>query len=177
MKTQKKRRKENKTDYKKRLNLLKSRIPRVVLRRTNRYFIVQYVESEEAKDKVIFGFNSKILLKYGWPEEFKGSLKSTPAAYLTGYLTGKKILKDKLKQPIIDFGMIRTLHKTKIYGFLKGLIDSGIKINCKKETFPEEERILGKNLKKDFSKKLEEIKIKLEKAHQGVPLSKKEAKA
>ena len=163
MKTQKKRRKQNKTDYKKRLNLLKNEAPRIVLRKTNKYFIAQYISSEEAKDKVSFGFNSKILLKYGWPEEFKGSLKSIPAAYLLGYLMGEKILKDKLKQPIVDVGMIRTIHKTKFFGFLKGLIDSGININCKPEAFPEEERIIGKSLKKDFSKKFEEIKSKLKK--------------
>ena len=163
MKTQKKRRKQSKTDYKRRLNLLKKDVPRLVFRKTNKNLIVQYILSEEAKDKVLFGFDSKILLKYGWPEEFKGSLKSIPAAYFIGYLAGKKILKDKLKQPIVDVGMIRTIHKNKFYGFLKGLIDSGIKINCKQEAFPEEERIKGKNLKKDFSDKFEEIKLKLKK--------------
>ena len=172
MKTQKKRRKQSKTDYKKRLNLLKSGAPRLVFRRTNACFKIQYVESKEAQDKVIFGLDSKILLKYGWPNEFKGSLKSIPAAYLTG----KKMLKDKLKQPIVDFGMIRMIHKTKTYGFLKGLIDSGIKIECKEEAFPEKERIEGKNLKSDFSSKFKEIKLKLEKA-QDVALSKKEVKA
>jgi len=161
MKTQKKRRKQNKTDYKKRLNLLKSEIPRLVFRKTNKYFIVQYVLSEEAKDKVQFGISSKKLLSLGWPEEFKGSLKSIPAAYLVGYFVGKKILKDKLKQPIVDLGMIRSLHKTKQFGFLKGLIDAGIKIDCKKEAFPEEDRIIGKSLKKDFSSKFKEIKEKI----------------
>ena len=163
MRTQKKRRRQNKTDYKKRLKLLKSGAPRLIFRKTNKYFIAQYVLSEEAKDKIIFGFDSKILLKYGWPEDFKGSLKSIPAAYLIGYLIGKKIIKDKLRHPIVDFGMIRTPHKTKVYGFLKGVIDSGIKIECKEQAFPEEDRIFGKNLKKDFSNKFKEIKSKLEK--------------
>lgn len=161
MKTQKKRRQQYKTDYKKRLNLLKSETPRLVFRKTNKYFVVQYTTSEEARDKIIFNLNSKMLLKHGWPEEFKGSLKSIPAAYLIGYLVGKKILKDKLEKPIMDFGMMRTLHKTRIYGFLKGLIDAGIEISCKNEAFPEQERISGKNLKKDFSSKFEEIKSKL----------------
>ena len=163
MKTLKKRRKQNKTDYKTRMGLLKSGKPRLVFRKTNNYLIVQYVESEEAKDKVKFGNTSKDLLKYGWPEEFKRSLKSIPAAYLTGYLVGKEILKKKLEQPIVDFGMLRTIYKTKIYGFLKGLIDSGVKISCKKEAFPEEERIQGKNLKKDFSKYFIKIKTEIKK--------------
>lgn len=163
MKTIKRRRRENKTDYLKRLKLLKSEKPRIVFRRTNKYILAQYVISEEAQDRVLFQVNSKELIKQGWPEDMKGSLKSIPASYLTGILTGKKIQEKKLETPIIDFGMIRTLHKTKLYGFLKGLIDSGIKLkfNEEKEIFPEEERMQGKSLKKDFSSKFEEIKNKL----------------
>ena len=170
MKTiQKRRRRENKTDYLTRLKLLKSEKPRLVFRKTNTAIISQYILSDEAKDKAVIGITSKALLKYGWPESFKGSLKSITAAYLTGYLMAKKIQKQKLEVPIVDFGMLRTLHKTKIFSFLKGLIDGGIKVNCKEEAFPEEERIEGKNLKEDFSKHFNEIKSKIDKAHQGVP--------
>jgi len=147
MKILKKRKKQHKTDYLKRLNLLKSGIPRIVFRKTNKYIISQYIESKEARDKILIGLNSKELLKYGWPKEAAGSLKSLSASYLTGYLTGKKILKQKLKQPILDIGMIRALHKNKSYAFLKGLIDSGIKINCKEEAFPDESRIKGEHMK------------------------------
>jgi large subunit ribosomal protein L18 len=162
-KTQRKRRNERKTDYLKRIKLLKSEKPRVVFRKTNKYFLVQYVISDEAKDKIIFGITSKELLRQGWPQDFKGSLKSISAAYLTGYLFGKQIQKKKLEQPIMDFGMIRVLHKTKIFGFLKGMIDSGIKIDCKKEAFPEKERIEGKNMKQDFSQQFNKIKTGIDK--------------
>lgn len=161
MRTQKRRRKERKTDYLKRLKLLKGGKPRLVFRKSNKYFICQFVESHESKDKVIFGISSKELLNYGWPEKFLGSLKSIPAAYLTGYLMGKKIKEKKLSKPVVDFGMNRVLYKTRIFGFLKGLIDSGIDVSCKEEAFPEEERISGKNLKEDFTKKFEEVKKKI----------------
>ncbi len=162
-KTQRKRRQERKTNYHTRLKLLKSEIPRIVFRKTNSYLIVQYILSEDAQDSINFGLTSKALLKYGWPENFKGSLKSIPAAYLTGYLVAKKIIKNNLDKPIVDFGMQRTLHKTKLFSFLKGLIDGGIDISCKEEAFPEEERISGKNLKEDFSKYLEKIKSNIDK--------------
>jgi len=162
MRTLRRRRKERKTDYSARIKLLKSEKPRLVFRKTNKYIIGQYVLSLEAQDKVLFGETSKRLLTLGWPEEFKGSLKSIPASYLTGYLIGKKIQKDKLETPIIDFGMIRTLHKTKVFGFLKGVIDSGLEISCPEEAFPEEERIKGKSMKKDFEKDFEKIKLKIE---------------
>ena len=163
MKTLKRRRKENKTDYIKRINLLKGGFPRIVFRKTNRYIIAGYVISKEAQDKVELGITSKALLKHGWPKEFQGSLKSIPAAYLTGFLFGKKILGKKLETPVIDMGMIRNLHKNKVFGFLKGLKDSGLNIKCEEKYCPEESRIKGKHLKRDFSKTFEEIKLKLNK--------------
>jgi large subunit ribosomal protein L18 len=163
MKTIKRRRKENKTDYQGRLGLLKSGIPRIVFRKTNKYIISQYVTSKEARDKVKFGLTSDLLLKYGWPKELKGSLKSLPASYLTGFLTGKKIVKEKLETPIIDFGMLRTIHKGKPFAFLKGLKDSGVKIKCDEKSFPGEDRIKGKHMKKDFSPTFEQIKSRIEK--------------
>src|SRR3989344_3321855 len=163
MKTIKRRRKEYKTDYLKRIKLLKSGSPRVVFRKTNKYIIAQYVTSSEAQDKIEIGINSKILLKYGWPKEREGSLKSLPASYLIGLLIGRNILKHKLENPIVDLGMLRTPHKSKVYAFLKGLIDAGIKIKCEKEAFPSEERIKGKHLTNDFSKLFDGIKSKIEK--------------
>ena len=162
MKTLKKRRKQYKTDYGKRLKLLKGEKPRVVFRRTNKYILAQYVESEEAKDKVILGMSSKKLMEYGWPKDAQGSLKSITACYLIGYLIGKKIIDNKLEKPIIDFGMIRMIHKGKSYAFIKGIIDSGLKISCKEEAFPEEERIKGGKLKKKIP--FEEIKNKIQKS-------------
>jgi large subunit ribosomal protein L18 len=158
-KTIRRRRKECKTDYLNRLKLLKSGRPRVVFRKTNRYVIAQYVLSEEAQDKIVFGVSSKALLKHGWPESAKGSLKSISASYLTGYLMGKEIEKKKLDAPIVDFGMIKTLHKTKVYAFLKGMIDSGIEISCDEECFPEENRIKGEHMKNKVN--VEEIREKI----------------
>ncbi|PIO08330.1 50S ribosomal protein L18 [Candidatus Pacearchaeota archaeon CG10_big_fil_rev_8_21_14_0_10_34_12] len=163
MRLPKKRRRENKTDYKKRMNLLKGESPRLVFRKTNKYLIVQYITNNETRDKVEIGVNSKTLLNYGWPKEFMGSLKTLPASYLTGFLMGKKILKEKKATPIVDFGMAKIIHKSKVFAFLKGFIDAGINIKQKKDTFPSQERIEGNHLKKDFSKIFIEIKEKIEK--------------
>ncbi|MDO8467763.1 MAG: 50S ribosomal protein L18 [Nanoarchaeota archaeon] len=169
VKTQKRRRRENKTDYKKRINLLKGEKPRIVFRKTNRYIISQYVTSKEAQDKVEFTITSKELLRHGWPEKASGGLKSLTASYLTGFLTGIKIKKEKkntsdvLKKetPIVDLGMIRTLHGTKVFAFIKGLIDAGVAIPCKKDAFPSEERLNGEHMKNKVN--IKEIKMKLEK--------------
>ncbi len=141
MKTIKRRRKENKTDYLKKLKMLKSGKPRLVVRKTNRYVILQYVESNEAQDRVVLGLTSKILLKHGWVESKKGSLKSLAAAYLAGFAMGKKIVKKKLETPIIDLGMVRNVHKSRIYGVVKGLVEAGVKIKHNAKVFPEDEKL------------------------------------
>lgn len=164
MKTLKRRRKENRTDYGKRFKMLKSEKPRIVFRKTNRYVVAQYVlTGDKTQDKVELGVSSKMLLKHGWPEEFAGSLKSITASYLTGLLIGKKIQKEKKATPIVDLGMIRNIHKTKTFAFLKGLVDSGLKIKHDAKTFPEDDRIEGKHLKKDFSKFFDKVKSNVEK--------------
>lgn len=159
MKTIKQRRKQNKTDYLKRLKLLKSGKSRVVFRRTNRYVIAQLVESREAQDKVIIGVTSKDLLKFGWSESARGSLKSISASYLIGYLFGKQIKAKKMETPVVDFGMIQSLHKTKVFGFLKGLADAGVEISCDEKCFPDDARIAGEHLKNKIP--FEEIKSKI----------------
>jgi large subunit ribosomal protein L18 len=163
MRTIKRRKLEGKTDYGKRLKFLKSDSPRLVFRKTNRYIIAQYITSKASQDKIEIGMTSKDLKKFGWPEEFEGSLKSIPAAYLTGLAIGNEIKKKKLKTPIVDFGMTRVISKNRGYAFIKGVIDAGVEIKCGEEQFPEQERIEGKNMREDFSKTFNEIKSKINK--------------
>lgn len=156
IRTIKRRRRERKTDYKARLILLKSSLPRIIIRKTNKYILSQYVKSKESQDSVVIGADSKELLKYGWEKEKAGSLKSIPAAYFTGLLLGKKIKKIEKEnsKAILDLGLIRNVKKSRVYAVLKGLIDAGIEINYKKEVFPDEKRIKGEHLKNkiDFEK-------------------------
>jgi len=144
MKVDKKRKRQRKTNYKKRLILLKSNCPRLVIRKTNRYLILQIIESEHAQDKILNAVNTKELLKYGWPENKKNSLKSIPAGYLGGFLLGKKS-KD-IKKLILDTGLIPSTKGSRVYAVVKGILDSGININCDKKVFPEDNRIEGKHI-------------------------------
>lgn len=137
----KKRRREFKTDYLRRKRLLESGKPRVVIRKTNRYINLQYVESKAAQDRVMAAVSSKKLLGYGWPKERTGSLKSLAACYLTGLLFGKKIIKEKAKEAILDSGLIESTHGSRIYAALKGIIDAGLNVRHSQKMFPEENRI------------------------------------
>ncbi|MEK6891314.1 MAG: 50S ribosomal protein L18 [Nanoarchaeota archaeon] len=162
MKLDKRRRIEGKTDYRARMEMLKSGIPRIVARKTNRYIILQYVKSEEAKDKIIYGFNSKELLELGWDKEAKGSLKSLPACYLSGYCLGKKIIeREKKVSAIFDIGLARNLKGSRLYAALKGLIDAGVKIPHNESIFKDSERFEGKHLDKNVQKNIEIVKSKI----------------
>jgi large subunit ribosomal protein L18 len=159
----KRRRREGKTNYTRRIKLLSGEKARVVIRKTNKYIYAQYITSYEAKDKVIMHVSSKELLNYGWPKEKEMSLKSIPAAYLTGQLFGKRLSKEKHEKDfIIDLGMMANIHKSRIYAFMKGLKDSGATFTSKKEKtiFPSEERLMGRHMKPSFEsvvKKIQEL--------------------
>ena len=149
MRTIRARRSKGLTDYKARLNLLKSGKPRLVVRKSNRYIIAQIVLTEIAQDKVLVGVSSKNLLEYGWPQEKAGSLKSREAAYLTGYLIGSLASK-KIKEAIFDLGMNRNIQKSRIYAVLKGAVDSGLSIPHKEESLPKIEELNKKKQEFDL---------------------------
>ena len=152
MKLPRRRRLEAKTDYKARLALLKSEKPRLIIRKTNRYIIVQIVTSEIAQDKVVAGMNSKVLLSKGLPEESSGSLKSLGAAYLTGFLLGKKALSSGVKEAILDMGMYQNIKNSRIYAALKGVVDSGLKVPHNPAVLPSMESIKSEGIAKIFDK-------------------------
>jgi large subunit ribosomal protein L18 len=120
---------------------------------------VNYITSKNAQDKVEISVNSKKLLKYGWPKEWIGSLRSTPACYLLGYVAGKEIVSKYKEKVILDLGLMRTIPKSRVYAILKGLVDAGVKINCNKKVFPSEERIKGQHMKKDVEEILNKVKL------------------
>jgi len=153
LRTQKRRRRENKTDYKARRLMLTSGLPRVVVRKTNKYFILQAVESIESQDKVLMTITSKELLKNGWDKKKAGSLKGISAGYLTGILMAKKLGKGKY---IVDLGMARTRKGGRIFAVVAGLVKGGLNISADKKVFPAEDRLMGEHADlKDMVMKIE----------------------
>jgi len=134
MRTILRRRMEGKTDYGARMNLLKSKAPRLVVRITNRYIIAQIIKSREAQDNVVCTANSKELVKYGMAETF--SMKNVNHGYLTGILIGKKAKEKKISEAILDIGLKKSTKGSKIYAVVKGCADSGISIKYSEELVP-----------------------------------------
>jgi large subunit ribosomal protein L18 len=151
------RHREGKTDYEARAALLEAGMPRIVLRKTNRYIIAQIVKSKEAQDRVLCTASSKELLDYG-AEGF--SLKSIPLAYLTGFLLGKKAAAHKIKSAILDLGLARSTAGSRLYAALKGALEAGLEIPHNSKMLPSKERLEGQHLKKPFE--VGKIKQKIE---------------
>ena len=135
------RRREGKTDFKSRLALVKSRKARMVVRKTSTNIIVQFITYAPEGDKVLGTAISGELKALGW----KYSTKSTPAAYLTGYLASKRVA-GKLSEAVLDIGLSGPRKGAKIFAALKGALDGGIRIPHGKEIFPSDDRIKGKHI-------------------------------
>ncbi len=137
------RRREGKTDYRRRLRLLLSGKTRFVARKTNRYITVQFIDYSEKGDITRVCVSSHVLRKkYNWYY----SLKNLPAAYITGYIAGKKALKKGISEAIVDIGLQASTRGNRIYAAVKGAIDAGVKIKCGEEVLPPMERISGAHI-------------------------------
>jgi len=155
------RRAEGKTNYHKRLKLLKSRKLRCVIRASNNHIIVQIIESKLGGDKILASAHSKELIKkFGW----KANTGNIPAAYLTGYLAGLRAKKLNISDAILDLGI--NYHTNRVLAAFKGVLNADIDIPYNEDFFPEnlEEKIQGvhvenyaKNLKSDEPEKYEKI--------------------
>lgn len=145
-----------KTDYRKRLSLVKSKIPRLVVRKSLKNILAQIIEYNENGDKVLVSASTKELeKKFG----FKASKKNIPASYLLGLLIGKKALSKGIKKAILDTGFYRNIKGSKIYSVLKGSLDAGLEIPYEKEILPSQERIEGKHILAHFQKINKQYKV------------------
>ncbi len=134
------RRREGRTDYRKRLGLLKSGETRVVVRRTAANIIVQFVDWANEGDAIQATAVAQELKKLGW----EGSAKNTPAAYLTGLLAGKRAAAAGVESAVLDIGRHVPSKGSKVFAALKGVKDAGIEIAAgDDDIYPSEERLTG----------------------------------
>ena len=136
------RKREGLTDYRKRLKLLVSNKPRLVVRRSLSNIQAAIIEYNKIGDIVKAAAHSSSLKKFGW----KYSLGNIPSAYLVGFMLGKKAKKLNLEEAVLDIGLNKSVKGSKIYAVLAGVLDAGIKIPHSKEVLPSKERIMGKHI-------------------------------
>ena len=133
------RRRERKTDYVHRRALATVGVPRFVVRVSNKGILVQVTNAEIEGDYVVSQASSRDLEQYGW----KASGKNTPAAYLIGYLAGRKALKAGVEHANLDMGLNRATKGNKVFAVAKGAMDAGLEIPCDSDIIPSPERMNG----------------------------------
>ncbi len=131
---------EEKTNYRKRGTMLMGKRDFITVTISNQNTQVQILTPGMTGDKVVSSAHSRYLIEKGW----KGSRKSVSAAYLTGYLAGKKALSQGAKDAILYTGTKR--YTQRMAAALKGVIDAGLEVPANEETFPSEDRINGEHL-------------------------------
>ncbi len=136
------RRREGKTNYRKRLKLLLSKKPRLVVRLTNTRVIAQIIEYNPDGDRVIAAVDSSKLRELGW----KGDLNNTPAAYLTGMLIAKVAMEKGVKEAVLDIGLHSPTRGSRVFAVLRGAVEAGLNVPHSEEVFPDDSRVRGEHI-------------------------------
>jgi len=137
------RRREGKTDYRLRLRLVRSGLPRLVVRGSLKNMLVQVVRADIVGDRVVASAHSRELVRdYGW----RGPCGNLPAAYLTGLLCGYKALAKGVKEAVLDIGLQAPTKGARVFAALKGFLDAGLSVRHGEEILPDEDRVSGRHI-------------------------------
>ncbi len=148
------RRREGKTDYRKRLALLKSHKTRLVVRRTTSRTIVQFIDVSEAGDVVRAAATSMELKKFGWASAHA----NTPSSYLAGLLAARRAVKAGVGEAVLDVGLSKPVKGGGVFAALKGAVDGGVKVPHAAEILPPKERLSGAHINASLAAPFEAAK-------------------
>ena len=152
------RRREGRTDYRQRARLLRGRVPRAVVRVTLRNVSVQLIDYDPQGDRVVAVAHSRELVEMGW-DQATGNI---PAAYLTGYLAGKRAKQKGVSSAVLDIGLKEPTKGSGVFAALKGMVDAGLDIPNGKDVLPTKERLMGKHIGDDVEKTVQNVKTRME---------------
>jgi len=153
-----KRRRLKKTDYRKRLGLIKGGIPRAVIRRSIKNMKVDIAEYAVNGDRIVAHGSTIELKKFGW----KSPTGNTPSSYLAGYLVGIRAKKKGIKKVIVDLGRQKVVKGGKLMASVQGIVDAGVKVPVDKKFLPHKDRLAGKHLKTIKENSIDEVKKAME---------------
>lgn len=150
------RRREGKTNYRSRLALLRSRKPRLVVRKTNNDTIVQVVEYSPDGDLIKAQASARELSGLGW----KHGTSNIPAAYLAGFLAGQRAKKAKVSEVVVDLGMQKAKHGGRLFAAIKGAMEAGLDVPASEDALPDDDRAQGAHIDEAIAKSVDQIKNK-----------------
>ncbi|MDO8642312.1 MAG: 50S ribosomal protein L18 [Candidatus Woesearchaeota archaeon] len=151
-----------KTDYRRRLKLLKSRTPRLVIRVSLKHIAAQAVSFSPEGDRVLASAHTRELAAHGWTY----GNTNQPAAYLLGLLMGAKAKKAKITTLIPDLGLGKPVKRSVLYTVVKGVKDAGVHVPVADEVLPDEKRVNGEHIS-EYSKKIKAERSRYEKQFSG----------
>ncbi len=154
------RRLEGKTDYHRRLRMLKSGIPRAVVRVSNTQITCQLTNFSKEGDVVVATYTGHDLNSHGYPED--ASKKSVPACYLAGFGLAKKAISNGYNEAILDIGLSSSSKGSRVFSALKGMVDAGLEVPHSEDIFPSDERVNGEHISDSLSNVLEKTKKTIE---------------
>jgi len=137
------RRREGKTNYRKRKAVILGKLPFISIFIGRKNILVQILSPQKRGDLSLASAHSRELIKFGW----LASRKNTPAAYLTGLLTGLKAkARENVDKAVLYIGLKHFQYNSRITAVAKGLLDAGISLSIDEETLPSEDRLKGKHI-------------------------------
>ena len=136
------RRREGRTDYHQRLRLLKSGSPRLVARVSNQHVRAQLVTPGPNGDETHASADSTELANYGW----EAPTSNLPAAYLTGFLLGRRAAAAGVDEAVLDIGLNSASPGAKVFAVQEGAIDGGLYTPHNESVFPDWERTRGEHI-------------------------------
>lgn len=136
------RRRQGQTNYRKRLGLMISKRPRVVVRKSGHNLTIQLVQHGTAGDMTLVAARALDLTKLG----YKGGTGNIPAAYLTGFLFANRALAAGYSKGVLDVGLNSNSRGSRIYAAVMGALEAGFDIPFDRKPLPAPERIRGEHI-------------------------------
>lgn len=152
------RRREGRTDYRRRLSLLRGERPRVVVRKSLHHLSVQVVRFHLRGDEVVTSAHSKELSRFGW----EGPTGNVPAAYLTGLLAARRAREAGVPEAVLDLGLYPPSRGGRVFAALRGMVDGGLVVPHGEDVLATEERVRGEHIAPEMKEAVEAVKERLE---------------
>lgn len=151
------RRREGRTDYRRRLKMLTTKRTRVVVRPSLNNVVVQFVNYGETGDGMVAQASAVDLRKQG----YDGHTGNMPAAYLAGVLAGQRAKHAGIEEAVLDIGDHAPIPGSRLFAVLAGILDAGVTVPHSEDMLPLEDRLTGKHISADVSTKVTQLKNQL----------------
>ena len=155
-----KRRRSGRTDYRRRLRMLRGGAPRAVVRVSNPQVTCQLVEFGMGGDSIVASVNGNTLVKHGWPAG--ASRKSVPACYIAGYALAKSAIAAGHDSAILDIGLASSSPGGRVFAALRGMVDAGLDVPHGADVLPDDDRVNGTLIDDSIAAAVESTKKAIE---------------